>query len=636
MISRALKAFNQSQFLRYAVIGGLGYIFEMLVLAVAVSLLSAGDHAAVTASYWLGLVFSFVLQKLLAFRNRDRRSVVIGAQATSYVALVLLNYGFTLLFTTLTASVLGVFISRTLALLMTTGWNYFLYRKIIFNNKITGRESPLARSTTLIAHKVASFNGLVLLWIVMISLNTVLLLMGFSANPIADDYAYFAKLSSFDSPVTYIADHYLTHNGRLSQNLLVTSAFLVFGKSAIQVMPALMLCALGATATWLFSLVLPKSDTRTLLAVALGFSVPPLALFTVPSLTDSYLWFTSSSVYLGSLIGLMGSAAFMLILAREPRPNPAVLAAAVTWMILAQSFSEPTSLLAIAAAGIWVLWELCTRRWDRLVLAFASLGALTAGFLIILLAPGTRDRRAALEVPFSLRRIVVESLGYYPQLFDGLRAWVIALILLAALVTALMLGSPKSKLRFHCATLLFAVVLFLGSSYFVFAASNYGSTYFPFRNFTLPAFGLVVSIGLVALSAFTALLYLSPTRLFRLLGVVTAVVLCAVALPAGLQASVVPLQSLGVRAGVNAVRTAEISAQINEGTVPIKVRAAPVLLQSEAIEVENPPLEQILWFLEGFRGWHDIPEDAPLKIVPVDKTYCVSASPDAKPEFICP
>lgn len=55
---------------------------------------------------------------------------IIGKQALMYGALVLFNYGFTLLFVSLFIVLLGLIAARTFALLLTVCWNYFAYKHI--------------------------------------------------------------------------------------------------------------------------------------------------------------------------------------------------------------------------------------------------------------------------------------------------------------------------------------------------------------------------------------------------------------------------------------------------------------------------------------------------------------------------
>ncbi|TXJ07779.1 MAG: GtrA family protein [Aeromicrobium sp.] len=120
------------QFLRYLIVGVTGYLFEMAVLALATRVFESGTVLAVTLSFWLGLLFSFYFQKVLAFGDHDHSVKVLGRQGMLYGVLVLVNFGFTVGFAWLFEPTLGVYLSRTIALGITTTWNFFIYRSIIF------------------------------------------------------------------------------------------------------------------------------------------------------------------------------------------------------------------------------------------------------------------------------------------------------------------------------------------------------------------------------------------------------------------------------------------------------------------------------------------------------------------------
>ena len=124
---------------RYVLVGVTGVLFELAVIFVAVKVFAASDVVAVTASYWLGVAFSFLLQKFFAFENKDVRPKTVGYQTFTFAALLGFNYLFTLVFVHLTAGLLGVYIARMVALVVTTGWNFFVYKLIIFRK--SGHES---------------------------------------------------------------------------------------------------------------------------------------------------------------------------------------------------------------------------------------------------------------------------------------------------------------------------------------------------------------------------------------------------------------------------------------------------------------------------------------------------------------
>lgn len=125
---------------RYIFIGGVTYSIEILIIY-TFQYLGAGELIAISVAFWSGLTVSFVLQKLIAFENRERKASLLARQTMFFLLLVLVNYVFTLLFVGLFSKLLGVYISRTLALLATTSWNYVIYSRIIFSRD----NQPVAR-----------------------------------------------------------------------------------------------------------------------------------------------------------------------------------------------------------------------------------------------------------------------------------------------------------------------------------------------------------------------------------------------------------------------------------------------------------------------------------------------------------
>lgn len=115
---------------RYLVVGGSVYILELLVIAIA-SHAGANSVVAVSLSFWIGLMVSFVLQKLFTFGDRRTHHKILIPQIIAVSLLVLWNFGFTIAVTRLLSSINPV-ITRTIALLITTVWNFYLYQTRIF------------------------------------------------------------------------------------------------------------------------------------------------------------------------------------------------------------------------------------------------------------------------------------------------------------------------------------------------------------------------------------------------------------------------------------------------------------------------------------------------------------------------
>lgn len=116
---------------RYVIVGGSVYLFEVAVIAAGQSMgLSA--VTAIAVSFWLGLVLSFGLQKLVTFGDKRLHRRIVLPQLLAFMLLVLFNFGFTFLMSKLLSGMLPAVIIRTLALGVTTCWNFYLYKTRIF------------------------------------------------------------------------------------------------------------------------------------------------------------------------------------------------------------------------------------------------------------------------------------------------------------------------------------------------------------------------------------------------------------------------------------------------------------------------------------------------------------------------
>ena len=129
-----IHALYQHRGHRYILIGVSVYLFELLVIVVA-QYFGASAVLAVGLSFWFGLVVSFGLQKVVTFGDRRLHHRVLLPQIIVFSVLVLFNFGFTLLVTKLLTPTVPAVISRTVALGITTIWNFYLYKTHIFHKE---------------------------------------------------------------------------------------------------------------------------------------------------------------------------------------------------------------------------------------------------------------------------------------------------------------------------------------------------------------------------------------------------------------------------------------------------------------------------------------------------------------------
>lgn len=126
-----LKQYLKRPLYRYLLVGGSIYILELVVIVVAQAL-GAGPVVAVAWSFWIGLLCSFGLQKLFTFSDRRLHHRIVIPQLLAVTLLVLWNFGFTVLVAKLLVHYIPAVVSRTLALGITTIWNFYLYKTKIF------------------------------------------------------------------------------------------------------------------------------------------------------------------------------------------------------------------------------------------------------------------------------------------------------------------------------------------------------------------------------------------------------------------------------------------------------------------------------------------------------------------------
>jgi putative flippase GtrA len=126
-----LRALLRRPLYRYVFVGGSVYLLELAVIVLAQHW-GANAVAAVALAFWIGLIVSFWLQKLVTFSDTRMHNRLVLSQFIAVTILVLCNFGFTVLATKLLVQLLPAVVIRTGALGITTLWNFYLYKTKIF------------------------------------------------------------------------------------------------------------------------------------------------------------------------------------------------------------------------------------------------------------------------------------------------------------------------------------------------------------------------------------------------------------------------------------------------------------------------------------------------------------------------
>lgn len=129
-----IKKLWQNTAVRYCFIGGLSYFIELVALFGLFKAFGLPRTVATGISFWVGLVIAFMLQKKFAFKDYNAEVKVMAKQGVFYGLLIVSNYLFTLAVVSVFPNDL-LFFSRTLALAITTIWNFFVYKHFIFGRR---------------------------------------------------------------------------------------------------------------------------------------------------------------------------------------------------------------------------------------------------------------------------------------------------------------------------------------------------------------------------------------------------------------------------------------------------------------------------------------------------------------------
>jgi len=126
-----IKQLLQRPGFRYLIIGGSVYVFELVIIVVAQAL-GASAPWAVAIAFCLGTTVSFLLQKLITFGDKRMHHKVLIPQIIATAVLIAWNLTFSVFVTYALENILPAVVIRTLALGITTIWNFYIYKTRIF------------------------------------------------------------------------------------------------------------------------------------------------------------------------------------------------------------------------------------------------------------------------------------------------------------------------------------------------------------------------------------------------------------------------------------------------------------------------------------------------------------------------
>jgi len=441
-------------------------------------------------------------------------------------------------------------------------------------------------------------------------------------RPVADDYAYFSD-PTFGNPFKFAAHYYMDWTGRSSQAFWMSVLHNIFGNKVVIYGTLLQTIILILSVVLLVFTVIRKTKTVSLLKIiSVGLLVSVLCIFMTPSVFDSNLWITSSSVYIGSLIGIFLSVSLAVHITRFKPSSKLLLLTLFLITFLGQLFSEPTSVIMIGVAFVAALLSAFVYR-NQVFLRTAIvylLGALT-GLIYMYLSPGTRTRKEALQTDFDLHTIFISSITDFSKLAYIFTSHRILIIAVSALILSLLFIKFSKRNQLVITGVAFALSIII--PYVLFATTRYtlGES-IPLRAFTVPVAlaAIFLAVGVGSLISRFAVLRLPQGRLI-------VVVILAILIPISLLTSVretLPVvQATAIREHLYDGRESSIKQQIADQNPIIYFEPLPVLLaNSDAVDFyynQQPPA----WFVEGFKTFYGIPVETSIQYENQPNGYCV-------------
>lgn len=452
-----------------------------------------------------------------------------------------------------------------------------------------------------------------------------------NASMIADDFSYFNIYMGFGNPVVYVTDHYMTHNGRIGQASLFAFTFAIFGKASVQIVPILLLFALISATAYLLRSFFPLGHSPWLVSHGVAALLVTGALVLSPSMFDSYLWLTSSTVYLGGLSFTLLAYCFAAYLLRSG-VTPIRVALLSVLTLWAGMFTEPlavcTGILGFAIA----VWGFYSRNISARLAGLSLWVGSMAAFIIVYFSPGTAVRRRDLGIDVSLNKIV-ETIPYNFSLFFNNSQWWGYLLIAVAGIALYFFSSQTSWVRSSPLRLLATsgAILFL---YFFghMLVSMMGIPHLAFRSFSTPAFAVGICSFLVVLAAMSPVVkHSSEAFTLRFAGL-----LLALALIPGWNYIQTISSALTLRSDHLELREKSIAEQVEakgQGS-PIEIVPVRIALVSQAVDLNPNTRSQIGWAVRSISEWYGLNPDQ-ISIVTEPSDYCLPESPLLKPELIC-
>ena len=358
------------------------------------------------------------------------------------------------------------------------------------------------------------------------------LVMAIFNQPIADDYVFFS-LDHPGNPFATVAESYLNWSGRLSPTFLISVFYHFWGSKTPAIMAIFLLVSLAVVSIRFIKVFFGRVEARDLpcsQALALGLLMTSLIMLSAYSIYDSYLWLTSSTIYITSIICAIAVVTLTIQLFTKP---------VITWfnwliyvvsLIFTAFCCEITTIYLVGSFGLSLIMYGLIKRFKFLKLSKVTkhnIRVLVVGMVIVIacllaiyFSPGSIKRRQREHSFFSWQKVFIEPLFQIAKL-GYLVTWERVLLVIgsgSALATVL----PKLRPRQAISVVASIVIYLLAISYVFYLIMGYSlGGNIPLRAYIIPA-GIIL-IGIAVILA--VLLREYSTNITYLLDIATILVL---------------------------------------------------------------------------------------------------------------
>lgn len=117
-------------FVRYVFVGGTTFAIDLGLLLLLHDHLNVNVALATTISYWVAIVYNFILNRYWTFSLSEKNN--LHKHLAAYLVLLAFNYIFTVIFVSVVSNYTQVGIAKVLAVIIQIPWTYPIYKRYIF------------------------------------------------------------------------------------------------------------------------------------------------------------------------------------------------------------------------------------------------------------------------------------------------------------------------------------------------------------------------------------------------------------------------------------------------------------------------------------------------------------------------